>query len=188
MERILDLGCGTGDSWRGLELKVDDRCIVGVDILFNRVQAANITYRDQGWHYLCAYGEGLPFRDESFDGAFCQVALPYMHIPRALRELHRVLKPGAWLRVSLHHPQFTLRELRRAFPSPKPSLFRIFVLLNGIALHFTGRVIGLGRWAESCQTESGMRIAFRRAGFVRLNFRRDGPRFLLDARRDGTGP
>lgn len=32
---------------------------------------------------------------------------PYMHIPRMLAELHRVLVPGGWLRATLHAPRFT---------------------------------------------------------------------------------
>jgi len=81
-----------------------------------------------GWHYLCGRGEQIPLGDESVDGVFWEVALPYMHIPRTLAELKRVLVPGGWLRATLHYPSFTYRELVAAFPKPKPNLFRTFVL------------------------------------------------------------
>lgn len=186
MERILDLGCGTGDSWRSLGLQVESWQVIGIDIQRDRLQAAHLKYNGRGWNYLCARGEDIPLPDSSVEGAFCNVALPYMHIPSTLRELHRVLVPGGWLKASLHAPRFTWSEFRRAFPSPKASLFRTFVFLNGMIFHFSGEVISLGKKAESCQTEGGMRIAMRRAGFTELTFRNEGARFFVDARREGA--
>jgi len=188
MERILDLGCGTGGSWRGLGLQLENRSVVGIDLQLDRLRAAHLEYDSRGWRYVCARGESLPFPDGSFHGVFCEVALPYMHIPHALAELHRVLVPGGWLKASLHFPSFTWGELLRALPRPKQSLFRAFVLLNGAFLHFSGRVLSLGGVAESCQTESGMKIALRRAGFEAVSFRHEGGRFFVDARREGASP
>lgn len=186
MERILDLGCGTGDSWQKLGLKVENRRIVGIDAQWDRVQAANLKYSGRGWEYLCALGEEIPLPDGSVQGVFCNVALPYMHIPRTLAELRRVLVPGGWLKASLHAPSFTWREFRRSFPKLKPSLFRFFVFLNGMVLHCSGSVMSLGKVAESCQTDAGMRIALRRAGFTAVSFRREGHRFFVEARREGA--
>jgi ubiquinone/menaquinone biosynthesis C-methylase UbiE len=186
MERILDLGCGKGDSWRSLGLNVENWRVIGIDIRRDRVQAAHLKYNGRGWSYLCARGENIPLHDGSVNGVFCNVALPYMHIPSALAELHRVLVPGGWLKASLHAPRFTWSEFRRAFPRPKASLFRAFVFFNGMAFHFSGSVISLGKTAESCQTEGGMRIAMRSAGFTELSFRNEGPRFFMDARREGA--
>ncbi len=186
MEKILDLGCGTGDSWRGLGLEMDNQSVVGIDIQLDRVRAANLKYGGRGWRYLCARGENIPLPDASMHGAFCQVALPYMHIPHTLIELHRVLVPGGWFRATLHIPRFTWQELVRAFPRPRATLFRVFVMLNGMILHLTGCVLSLGNVAESCQTETGMRIALMRAGFDTVRFNRDGMRLFLDARRNGA--
>jgi hypothetical protein len=108
-----------------------------------------------------------------------------MHIPEALSELHRVLVAGGWLKATLHPPDFTWSEFRKSFPRLKPSLFRVFVLLNGVVFHLSGRVISFGKVAESCQTTAGMRIALQRAGFTDLNFRREGKRFFVEARRPG---
>jgi ubiquinone/menaquinone biosynthesis C-methylase UbiE len=186
MERVLDLGCGTGDSWRNLHLQMENFRIIGIDTRCDRAQAANFKYRDRGWTYLCGRGEQLPLPAGSVDGVFCEVALPYMHIPRTLAELHRVLIPGGWLRATLHSPAFTWSEFRKSFPRPKQTLFRVFVFLNGMFLHFFGDVISLGRVAESCQTDRGMRIALRRAGFKNVTFRHEGRRFFVEARRNGA--
>ncbi len=160
--------------------------VVGIDVERDRVQAANLKYRGWGWGYVCARGEEIPLPDGSIDGVFCNVALPYMHIPRTLAELHRVLVPGGWLKASLHAPSFTWSEFRQSFPKPKQSLFRIFVFLNGMVLHFSGDVISVGKVAECCQTDAGMRIALRRAGFTAVGFRHAGRRFFVDARREGV--
>lgn len=189
MKRILDLGCGTGDSWRILGLQPENWQLVGIDIGQDRLQAASLKYSASGWFYVCTRGESIPLADGCIDGVISQVALPYMHIPRTLRELHRVLAPGGWLKMTLHPPDFTWNEFRRSFsPAPLPklkaSLFRTFVFLNGAGLHVSGRVLSLGTVAESCQTERGMRIALRRAGFIDVSLQRDGLRFLVEARRE----
>lgn len=184
MERILDLGCGSGDSWRSLHLEVENFRIIGIDTRPERMLPANAKYKSRGWVYACGRGEELPLADGSVDGVFSEVALPYMNIPRTLAEVHRVLVPGGWLKATLHSPGFTWSEFRRSFPKPKQSLFRAFVFLNGMVLHFFGSVISLGRVAESCQTDRGMRIALRRAGFTTETFRHEGRRFFVEARRD----
>ena len=88
MERILDLGCGTGDSWRKLGLQVESCGISGIDIQRDRLEETKRKYGRRGWDYLCAPGEEIPLPDGSVHGVFCNVAMPYMHIPRTLVELH----------------------------------------------------------------------------------------------------
>ncbi len=181
MGRILDLGCGSDHSWRSLDFEPRDWQVIGVDLQWERLRAAHEHYAQRGWRYLCARGESIPLANGCMQGVISGVALPYMHIPRTLAELHRVLVPGGWMKLSLHAPAFTWSEFRRSFPRPKQSLFRTYVFLNGLVLHFTGSVISLGNVAESCQTESGMRIALRRAGFRPLSFRREGLKFFVEA-------
>jgi len=184
MVRVLDLGCGVGDSWRKSGRPAEDWELIGVDIAPDRLEIARQKYSARGWRYICGCGENIPLSTASMDGALCWVSLPYMNIPQALAEIHRVLVPGGWLIAALHPPAFTWSELKRSFPNPKPTLFRAFVLLNGIVLHFTGNVLSLGGKAESCQTESGMRSALRRAGFATITFRRSNGEFYVEAKRD----
>jgi ubiquinone/menaquinone biosynthesis C-methylase UbiE len=185
MERILDLGCGTGNSWRVLGMQTENWQIVGIDLRYDRLQAARDKYMGRGWSYLRGCGESIPLATGSVQGVICEVALPYMHIPQTLREIHRVLVPGGWFKATLHAPSFTWSELKRSFPKPKPSLFRVFVLLNGMVLHCFGNVLSLGKVAESCQTDAGMCIALRRAGFIKVRLRHEGQRFYVDALRNG---
>jgi ubiquinone/menaquinone biosynthesis C-methylase UbiE len=55
---------------------------------------SRLVFRDQA-SFVVARGQSLPFADASFDGVLCMNALH--HLPsytQALREIHRVLKPG----------------------------------------------------------------------------------------------
>jgi hypothetical protein len=137
----------------------------------------------------------LPFEDESFDRVLSAVALHYMNIQKTLAEIHRVLVPGGGLSLSLHLPSFTIAELlHNAIPKPVPTLFRLYVMANGLVFHCTGRTVGfVNRKTESFQTEREMRVTLNRAGFVNLSFRRPtgpvGETFIVEARKSkAIGP
>lgn len=169
--KVLDLGCGTGLTPSKLNLPAEWR-IIGADISHSSVALATRQFPSRA--FLVAAGENLPFADAVFDQVFANVALPYMNIPRALSEIHRVLAPNGKLWASLHPPGFTLSELRNAFPTPVPTVFRCRVLTNGIVFHLTGRSLG-----ESFQTTRGVRIALKRAGFSPPAFSHDEKRWIM---------
>ena len=111
-----------------------------------------------------------------------------MNIQKALAEIHRVLVPGGSISLSLHLPGFTLAELRHhAIPNAKATLFRLYVMANGVWFHCSGRTLGFLGKAESFQTERGMKIALTRARFSHLCFTRvrgtTGEEFLVEARK-----
>jgi len=92
--RVLDLGCGTGRDARWFGDRGHD--VVGVDLAAAqlRVAAANAP----GAALCRADVRSLPFPDACFDGCWCAAVL--LHLPRAavggaLREVRRVLSPGA---------------------------------------------------------------------------------------------
>ena len=102
--RVLDAGCGEGvivDEYAG---RID---IVGVDTNYSsdRVREGSVT--------------ALPFPDGTFDRALCLDVLEhltYEEQPRALAELHRVVRPGGELFVSvpnLAHLQSRIQFLLR---------------------------------------------------------------------------
>lgn len=140
-------------------------------------------------NYLQGAGECSPFEGESFDREISAVALPYMNIQKALAEIHRILVPDGGLSVSLHLPSFTIAELlHNAIPKPVPTLFRLYEMANGLVFHCVGRTVGFvkGR-TESFQSERGIRLALKRAGFDTRSFRRGtgpaGETFLAEARK-----
>lgn len=190
--RVLDLGCGSGWDLASWGVTASDK-VTGLDINHGRLAIAKLRFSNRA--YLRGAGECLPFGDERFDSVVSAVAVPYMNIQKTLAEIHRVLVPGGRLRVSLHLPSFTIAELfHNALPKPIPTLFRVYVLANGLWFHCSGRTVGfLRRRTESFQTERGMRIALNHAGFISASFSREpgpvGEMFIVEARKSkAVGP
>jgi SAM-dependent methyltransferase len=128
--RVLDLGCGTAWPLEKMGAKEGD-FITGVDINAERLNVARQRFPNRV--YVKARGESLPLGDSSFDRVYCALAMPYMDIPRALAEIHRVLTSQGTVFLSLHSAEFTLKELlQHALPHPVPTLYRVYVLANGI--------------------------------------------------------
>jgi ubiquinone/menaquinone biosynthesis C-methylase UbiE len=175
--KVLDLGCGEGKALSLWGVSGRDS-VVGVDVNDSSLVIARSRF--PGRTYLRADGEDLPFQDESFDRIVSSVAIPYMNIPKALAEMYRVLRPSGHISMSLHPVIFGLIELRSAFPNPAATLFRVYVLANGACLHLFGRAAG-----ESFQTQRGIGIALKRAGFLLIQFRGQkteaGERFIAEA-------
>jgi ubiquinone/menaquinone biosynthesis C-methylase UbiE len=182
--RVLDLGCGAGRELDSYGVNASDE-IIGLDIDLGSLEIAKVRFPNRT--YLLGAGERLPFEEASFDRVISAVALPYMNIQRSLSEICRTLVPGGRLSLSLHLPGFTMAEfLHNAFPKPIPTLFRLYVMANGVLFHWTGKTAGFFRGrTESFQTERGMRIALDRAGFTNPSFRRapgpTGETFVVEA-------
>jgi ubiquinone/menaquinone biosynthesis C-methylase UbiE len=173
--RILDVGCGAGQTLLGCKL-TDGVFAVGLDTDESAIALGKqLTTAIQ---FVSGAGESLPFADGSFDLVICRVALPYMHVARALSEMARVLAANGDLWLVLHPISMTARELRTNIVQLqlKSGLFRTWVLLNGLALHVSGRQ---WRWPsnyggyETCQTNKGMTRALRAAGFDHIQITRD---------------
>lgn len=187
---VLDLGCGPGQHLYGWGVTASDT-IVGIDIDKSSLAIAKTRFCDRA--YFQARAECLPFKNDSFDRVIASVSLPYTNIPQALREAHRILAPGGCLSLTFHPPSFTVEELLHdALPKALPTLFRLYVLANGIAFHLSGKTFRFfnGR-TESFQTERGMRIALARAKFTDFSFRRGigaiGKTFIVEARKLSAG-
>jgi ubiquinone/menaquinone biosynthesis C-methylase UbiE len=182
--RVLDLGCGAGRDLASWGVTTSDE-VTGLDIDHGRVAIAQLRFPNRT--YLQGAGECLPFEDESFDRVISALALPYMNIQKTIAEIYRVLVDGGGVSLSLHLPSVTLTELlRNAIPKPVPTVFRLYVLLNGLLFHGTGRNVGfMGGRTESFQTERGIRVALNRAGFVNPSFLRSagqaGETFIAQA-------
>jgi ubiquinone/menaquinone biosynthesis C-methylase UbiE len=178
-ERVLDIGCGAGQTLVASDLA--GAAAFGIDYDLEALRLGKKI--GTGIRFVQASGEALPFRDGAFDFVFSRVALPYMRIPVALRDIARVLKPGGGLWLTLH--PLAMFSLRNAIGSLRRSLFEIYRLTNTAALH-------LAAWqfrfplkrsvTESWQTERGVRLALRKAGFESIRIA-SGSHFTVTARK-----
>lgn len=94
-KRVLDVGCGISTV---LHFIPGSR--YGVDPLAHEYR--KLYAYPAGIHLVGGSGEQLPFGDEQFDVVFCTNALDHMTAPpRAVREVHRVLRPGGHVIVTV---------------------------------------------------------------------------------------
>src|SRR5262249_23935814 len=97
-ERVLDLACGTGVVPRpGAGRGGPAGTVAGLDInpgMLAVARAATPPGTEIVWHQAPAHASALP--DGAFDVVVCQLGLQFFpDQAAALREMHRVLAPGA---------------------------------------------------------------------------------------------
>jgi SAM-dependent methyltransferase len=124
--RLLDVGCGNSPFRHLLDPARSE--YQGVDV----AAAADFGYRNPDTVYYD--GHVLPFPDASFDAVLCTEVLEHIPDPtETLREIHRVLKPGGRLLLTIpwsarfHYQPFDyhrytpsmLLQLFAAYDSPK---------------------------------------------------------------------
>lgn len=176
---ILDIGCGAGQTI--IALGAANRT-VGVDVDFGALRFAANGSMGEPLKVASARGEQLPFLDGAFDYVYSRVAIPYMNIPSALAEMHRVLRPGGRLWLALHTLAIPAEQFRRG--NLRGRLYAAYTMFNGLWFHLTGRTLRLGAIAnESIQTQRGMRLALQRARFANVRFRRTAVHFVVTAER-----
>jgi len=92
----LDVGCGSGWATRLLADSAINGRVTGIDISDEMVQLARESSKDhQNVDFEVASAEHLPFNKDEFSHAFSMESLYYYrNIPKALSEIHRVLKSG----------------------------------------------------------------------------------------------
>lgn len=112
---VVDVGSGTGVFTRQLAGRFDSARILGVDIAegmlhFSRMQSPAPTIT-----WVCGDAEHLPLATNSTDLLFSSLAIQWCSdLPQLLRELARVLKPGASMHIATLGPN-TLHELKSAW-------------------------------------------------------------------------
>ena len=96
-ERVLDIGCGAGQT---LMAAYSDRVSFGLDI---DLEALNLgrSFTDHVC-FVCGKAESLPWPNGQFDMVIARVSLPYTDISTSLKEVHRVLRKGGELWMTLH--------------------------------------------------------------------------------------
>jgi 2-polyprenyl-3-methyl-5-hydroxy-6-metoxy-1,4-benzoquinol methylase len=93
-ELLIDVGCGQGNLWPLLKARFA-RCI-GVDAVRYPGLSPEIE-----WCEARLDSERIPLADNTADLVICSETIEHLENPRALmRELTRLIKPGAWLLVT----------------------------------------------------------------------------------------
>ena len=126
--RILDVGCGRGDTLRQmLEYGADPELLTGIDLLDENVKQAR--RRSPHLQIICGSASRLPFADASFDLVLQFTLFTSIlndEVKRSIAtEMTRVLAPGGrilWYDFSFNNPQnpdvrgIGKREIRTLFP------------------------------------------------------------------------
>ncbi|TDU66496.1 methyltransferase family protein [Prosthecobacter fusiformis] len=98
--RLLDCGCGPGSITLGLAERVRPGGAIGIDLDAGALAQANEKAAERGLNaaFLQAQVYELPFGAAEFDGVFSHALFEHLEHPvQALRELRRVMKPGAFI-------------------------------------------------------------------------------------------
>jgi malonyl-CoA O-methyltransferase len=114
-DRVLDLGCGTGDGLIELARQFKGSQVVGGDLAEQMLRQA---LRKQRWwkkrRLVAMDAHHLPFADGSFDLLYSSLVLQWsVNLDQVLAECRRVLRPGGLMVFSSLGP-LTLYELRKA--------------------------------------------------------------------------
>lgn len=150
----LDAACGEGQLSETICNSIE---LHGVDIDLLRLgRAVNRNYAG----IWCASITDLPFVDGSFDGITSIETLEHIEdINSALKELHRCLKPGGRLILSM--PSVTLRSLYEMYCSGKPiycSTKEHVIELSSIKINWFPSMFRTWRWLETKLKKNGFRI------------------------------
>jgi len=102
-DRLLDVGCGTGDVVRALAGLVGSRgTVVGIEPSATMLDEARRRTAESTLHVDFSSGDiaQLDFDDATFDGVICERVFQHLDRPRAaLAELVRVTRPGGQIIV-----------------------------------------------------------------------------------------
>jgi ubiquinone/menaquinone biosynthesis C-methylase UbiE len=179
---VLEIAAGTGRVTRQLLARLPaDAILIATDL--------NQPMIEQGMHRLgadprlswqTADAMALPFDDHGFHAVVCQFGL--MFVPekdRALREMHRMLRPGGtllldtWDDLAKNRASFVMQELVFAtFPADPPLFMRTpFSMPDPEELRRLARAAGFGdvRVDTVAKTGESKSAAHLATGFVRGN-------------------
>jgi SAM-dependent methyltransferase len=102
--RVLEVGSGA----HGLIFFFGARYGIGIDPLAREYASLFPVWQDKAVT-MAAFGESLPFADDSFDVILCDNVVDHAESPsRIVKEIARVLSPGGLLyfTVNVHHPVY----------------------------------------------------------------------------------
>ena len=153
--RVLDVGCGPGSITLDLARKVAPGGVIGVDRTDEQfaaaIEQARAARLDARFEAASVYD--LPFPDASFDAAFAHALFEHLaEPPRALAELHRILKPGGV--IGLRSPDWGGFVVHPETPALAVAIHRYESMQhgNGGDTHAGRKLVGWLREAGFTQT------------------------------------
>ncbi|WP_394617453.1 class I SAM-dependent methyltransferase [Lentzea sp. JNUCC 0626] len=155
--RILDAGCGAGPLLaelhaRGADVSGFDLSRKMLDLARSRVPDADLRVAD--------IAAPLPYADAEFDDVVVSLVLHYLgDWGPSLAELHRVVKPGGRLLISVDHP-FAMHMIHRR-DGRKTNYFETYNYLE--TWDYTGEPVEMSFWNRPLHA---MTNAFSAAGFA----------------------
>lgn len=179
---VLDVGCGLGSTVDTYGVP-DHVAIYGIDVNAEVIEQAKLLYKDRPNRFflVCPAEDLRHFESNKFDKVISGVTLMYIKIPKAMREVYRVLVPGGTFSASYETWQNVTKFMFRAMTrfQVKVVLHRLYILLNGILFFLTGYLSPyINGTFESFQSRRGLQITLKRAGFENIRF--DGNRVFAD--------
>jgi ubiquinone/menaquinone biosynthesis C-methylase UbiE len=99
VNKVLDVGTGTGNFIEVLKEAFPNVNITGVDPNSNSIKEAEKLFPDVSFQEMVA--EKLKFANGSFDVASISMALHHLpNVPKGLQEIRRIVKPEGWIIVN----------------------------------------------------------------------------------------
>ncbi|WP_370572828.1 class I SAM-dependent methyltransferase [Methanomethylovorans sp.] len=97
-KNILDVGCGLGTLTIKIASAKPDALVHGIDLLDSVIEQCRFNAGIEGvtnTNFVAASAYELPFEERYFDAVTCFFMLHHLNdIPRALKDIKRILKPG----------------------------------------------------------------------------------------------
>lgn len=188
-ERVLDIGCGAGQTLIAACpyrlagegggcvtcSRVDNVCqgwASGIDIDEDAIRLGHAWTRILQLRQASA--DHLPFKDHEFDVVISRVALVFVDMRAVLGEVRRVLRPGGRIWFTLHRFSMVAHQIPRK--NWRGLIYLMYVALNGVFFHLTLRTLSLLGHLEYWQTSSSMRRILSKYGFedVQIKTQRAG--------------
>ena len=108
-EKLLDIGCGSG--WLAARCRAAGARVWAMDIAPAGVAAAQARFPEAGY-FQVGDGYHLPFAPESFDVLVLSEVVEHLEdVERTLEEVHRVLRPGGRVLLSVPYRETIVQHL-----------------------------------------------------------------------------